>query len=84
VISYNNGKQAVTSVLVGSDLTADFGSDGKLAGSAGCNNYSGGYEIDGDKITIAIGFNQEVLYRSGRRDGSGEPVHGSFTKRGDI
>ena len=52
VISYNNGKQAVTSVLVGSDLTADFGSDGKLAGSAGCNNYSGGYEIDGDKITI--------------------------------
>ena len=52
VISYNNGKQAVTSVLIGSELTADFGSDGKLSGSSGCNNYNGGYEVDGDKITI--------------------------------
>ena len=52
VISYNNGKQAVTSVLIGSELTADFGTDGKLTGSAGCNNYNGGYEVDGDKITI--------------------------------
>jgi heat shock protein HslJ len=52
VVSYNNGKQAVTSVLIGSELTADFGTDGKLAGSAGCNNYNGGYEVDGDKITI--------------------------------
>ncbi len=52
VISYNNGKQAVTSVLIGSELTADFGTDGTLSGSAGCNNYNGGYEVDGDKITI--------------------------------
>jgi heat shock protein HslJ len=52
VISYNNGKQAVTSVLIGSELTADFGTDGKLAGSAGCNNYNGGFEVDGNKITV--------------------------------
>lgn len=52
VISYNNGKQAVTSVLVGSELTADFGTDGNLTGSAGCNNYNGGYETDGNMITI--------------------------------
>jgi heat shock protein HslJ len=51
-ISYNNGKQAVTSVLIGSELTADFGTDGKLSGSAGCNNYNGGYVVDGEKITI--------------------------------
>lgn len=51
-ISYNNGKQAVTSVLAGTELTADFGADGSLSGSAGCNQYSGQYEIDGNKITI--------------------------------
>jgi heat shock protein HslJ len=52
VISYNNGKQAVTSVLVGSELTADFGTASNLTGSAGCNNYNGGFETDGNKITI--------------------------------
>ena len=52
VISYNNGKQAVVSVVAGSELTADFGTDGKLTGSAGCNNYNGEYKVDGNKITI--------------------------------
>jgi heat shock protein HslJ len=40
VIAYNNGKQAVTSVLAGSGVTANFGADGILAGSGGCNNYN--------------------------------------------
>lgn len=51
-ISYNNGKQAVTSVLAGTELTAEFGEDGNLTGSAGCNTYHGSYKVDGDKITI--------------------------------
>lgn len=51
-IGYNNGKQAVTSVLVGTELTAQFGADGQLSGSAGCNNYFGPYQIAGEKITI--------------------------------
>jgi heat shock protein HslJ len=52
VISYNNGKQAVTSVLIGTELTAVFGMDGNLSGSSGCNTYVGSYKVDGDKITI--------------------------------
>ncbi len=52
VIAYNNGKQAVTSVLAGSTLTMIFGEDGSLSGSSGCNNYNGSYTLDGDKITI--------------------------------
>lgn len=52
VISYNNGKQAVVSVVAGSELTADFGTDGRLTGSTGCNNYNGEYKVDGNKITI--------------------------------
>jgi heat shock protein HslJ len=51
-ISYNNGKQAVVSVLSGTILTAEFGQDGSLSGSGGCNTYGGGYETTGNQITI--------------------------------
>jgi heat shock protein HslJ len=52
VISYNNGKQAVTSVLAGSSITAEFGKDGTLSGNSGCNSYNGSYTINGNQITI--------------------------------
>jgi heat shock protein HslJ len=52
VIGYNNGKQAVTSVLAGTTLTADFGKDGNVSGNGGCNSYSGPYKINGDQITV--------------------------------
>ena len=32
-----------------------FGSGSELTGNAGCNNFSGRYELDGDKITINLG-----------------------------
>jgi heat shock protein HslJ len=52
VTGYNNGNQAVTSVLSGSALTAAFGADGTVAGHSGCNQYSGPYSVNGDQITI--------------------------------
>jgi heat shock protein HslJ len=52
VTGYNNGKQAVTGMLAGTTLTADFGKDGSLSGNAGCNTYSGSYKVNGDQITI--------------------------------
>ncbi len=52
VTGYNNGKQAVVSTMAGTDLTASFGADGMLTGSAGCNDYSATYKVDGDKISI--------------------------------
>jgi len=48
----NNGKQAVVSVLAGSEITAIFTSDGKLSGQAGCNTYNTGYKVDGTSIQI--------------------------------
>lgn len=45
-IGYNNGKGGVVSVVIGTQLTAAFGEDGTLTGSAGCNNYSASYELD--------------------------------------
>jgi len=53
VTGYNNGKQAVVSVLAETTLTADFHEDGTLSGSAGCNNYNSTFTVDGSDITIS-------------------------------
>ncbi len=52
VTSYNTGTGAVTSVIIGTEITANFGEDGQLTGNAGCNNYSAQYETQGDNINI--------------------------------
>ena len=52
VVNFNNGNQAIVGVITGTTLTAEFGKDGTLSGSGGCNNYSGPYTVDGDKIKI--------------------------------
>jgi heat shock protein HslJ len=52
VTGSNNGKQAVVSTLIDSKLTANFSTDGKLSGSAGCNNYTANYEVSGKNIKI--------------------------------
>jgi heat shock protein HslJ len=52
VLSYNNGKQAVVSVIIGTEMTANFGTDGSLSGSAGCNNYTTTYQTELENITI--------------------------------
>jgi heat shock protein HslJ len=43
---------AVTSVVSGSELTADFGTDGPVSGNAGCNTYRGSWTDDDGAITI--------------------------------
>jgi len=48
----NNGKQAVVSVLAGSEITAIFDKEGRLSGTGGCNNYNASYKIDGNTIQI--------------------------------
>jgi heat shock protein HslJ len=52
VTGYNNGNEAVTSPAVGTTLTATFTPDGKVAGSAGCNDYNGAYTLDGTSLTV--------------------------------
>ena len=54
VIGYNNGKEAVVSVIIDTELTAVFDEDGTLGGSSGCNNYTAAYEAD-DGGNISIG-----------------------------
>jgi heat shock protein HslJ len=52
VTGYNNGKQAVVGILAGSELTLAFAADGKLAGAAGCNNYTASFTTSGERIEI--------------------------------
>lgn len=52
VLMYNNGKEAVVSVILGTEITAFFNEDGEVSGIAGCNDYSASYEVSGEKITI--------------------------------
>lgn len=42
---------AVTSVATDAQITLQF-KDGQASGFAGCNNYFGGYELNGDKLTL--------------------------------
>ena len=52
VISYNNGNQAVVSLLIDSEITLNFGADARVSGNAGCNDYTGGYNSAGDKLQV--------------------------------
>ena len=45
VLSYNNGQGGVTSVILGTEITALFGQDESLTGSAGCNNYTTSFTV---------------------------------------
>jgi heat shock protein HslJ len=51
-VNFYNGNQAIVGVITDTTLTAEFGMDGTLSGSSGCNNFSGSYTVDGQKIKI--------------------------------
>jgi heat shock protein HslJ len=46
----NNGKKAVASVVLGSEVTIAFGPDGRASGSAGCNSFTAGYEASAPQL----------------------------------
>lgn len=48
---YHEDRQEIRPVA-GTQITAQFSLDGKLAGSAGCNRYQALYRIDGGNMTI--------------------------------
>lgn len=52
VSGYNNGRQAVVSLLDGSTLTMAFATDGNVSGSAGCNTYRAAFSASEESIRI--------------------------------
>jgi heat shock protein HslJ len=53
VSGYNNGRGGVTTLVAGTDITVAFNADGAVSGSAGCNNFTGSYEVE--RAGVAIG-----------------------------
>jgi len=53
VTGINNGKGAVASLVAGSTVAMAFSADGKAAGSAGCNQYTAGYEADRSRLRFS-------------------------------
>ncbi|HET9063560.1 MAG TPA: META domain-containing protein [Candidatus Binatia bacterium] len=52
VTGYNTGTNAVVGVLAETHLSVRFSADGKISGSAGCNDYTGSYSFSGQSLTI--------------------------------
>ena len=50
--------------LADTEITVNFGEDGRLSGSDGCNRFSTSYTVDGDSITIG---RTSMLFRAGKR-----------------
>ena len=46
-MNYNNGNQAVVTLITGSEISLNFGADGQVSGNAGCNRYTGAYQVQG-------------------------------------
>jgi heat shock protein HslJ/uncharacterized protein YraI len=53
VVNYNNGNAIVT-LLPDSSASMDFGKDGQVTGSAGCNNYFASFQVGGNN-SLTIG-----------------------------
>jgi heat shock protein HslJ len=51
-----DGKGGVTGLIAGSRVTLNFGTEGTLSGSAGCNSYTGRYEITGTQVRFPSAF----------------------------
>ena len=53
VLSYNNGRDAVVSLLLGTEISANFLADGTVTGNAGCNDYFATYTLNGNAVAIS-------------------------------
>ena len=55
VTDYANPAQptGMSTVLLGTTLSAEFSADNKVGGSAGCNTYSGTYQVQGESLTVS-------------------------------
>ena len=60
VTGYNDGSNAVVSVIPGTEITANFDSE-QLGGIAGCNNYFASFDSDGDSISFDTVGSTEIF-----------------------
>jgi len=62
--SYNNLRGGLVSSRNSGNITAHFDAGGKLSGSAGCNRYFGGFQLDGEHIKLSpLGSTRKLCQR---------------------
>lgn len=60
--SYGNPDD-LTDVLADTEITAEFvSSEGRVKGSAGCNSYFGGYEVEGNQLSMPGSVGSTEMY----------------------
>jgi heat shock protein HslJ len=52
--TYDDGSGQLVNVMPGVEVTALFAEDGRVSGSASCNNYVSLYTIEGNNLTISL------------------------------
>ncbi len=52
LLAYDTGQSDLTPVLAGAQITAQFGQDGRLTGSGGCNTYNAAYDAGAELLKI--------------------------------
>lgn len=52
LLTFDPGTGSLDPPLPGTELTAVFNEDGRLAGSAGCNRYGTTYQVAGSSVTV--------------------------------
>ncbi|MCE0487121.1 META domain-containing protein [Ornithinimicrobium sediminis] len=48
----DNGRGAAAGVVAGSEVTAEFDDEGRVAGSSGCNQYTARYTLEGESLEV--------------------------------
>lgn len=61
VVNFNNGRGGLVTPLLNTLLTMEFGTNGSLGGSSGCNTYTTSYQINGNNISIALPAGTQLL-----------------------
>lgn len=61
VANFNNGRDALVSLLPGTRITMEFGADGRITGNSGCNTYFTSYQISGNSIVIGPASGTQTL-----------------------
>lgn len=67
VTGYHDGKQGMVRVLPGTEVTANFQENGRLTGSAGCNNYVA--DFDSESYAISVGLPRATRKHCGAPSG---------------
>lgn len=52
LVSYLNADGEMTEALPQTNVTLEFGPEGRVGGNGGCNTYFAGYTVDGDSLTF--------------------------------